>query len=57
MEKLAEVEMSWGDRLRAEGEAHGEARGIETGKMQAQQQIFASGMNNTIRWLFFLALV
>ena len=27
MEKLAEVEMTWGDRLRAEGEVRGEIKG------------------------------
>ena len=37
MEKLAEIEMTWGDRLRAEGEARGEARGKARGRLEGER--------------------
>lgn len=39
MEKLAEVEMTWGDRLRAEGEVRGEARGEARGEIKGERKM------------------
>ncbi|MFN8491098.1 MAG: hypothetical protein U0350_26115 [Caldilineaceae bacterium] len=50
MEKLASVEQSWGERLRAEGRVEGRAEGIEAGKIEIQQQTLL----RLLQWRFQL---
>ncbi len=39
MEKLADIEMTWGDRLRAEGRNEGEKKGRTEGKLEGERKM------------------